>query len=403
MRTVFKKRGAFVVASAVFATVGAAMAITLHAGKPPAPNSPVASAPIAVSVAAVVQRQLTAWDEFSGRLEAIDHVDLRARVSGAVQSVHYREGALVKAGDLMVSIDPAPYAAEVERAQAQVAAADARVLHLRNEQQRAERLWQEQAIAQRELDERTDAVREAEANLRAAHAVLTSARLNLGYTQVRAPISGRAGKVDVTIGNLVAAGPGAAVLTTLVSVTPIYASFDVDEQVVLQALKDVPGAQGDRSHIGRIPVRMGTGADAGTPHEGQLHWVDNKVDPRSGTVRVRASFDNPDGALFPGQFARLRLGRAKTRDAVLISERAVGTDQNRQFVLVVGGDQKAAYREVKLGPSVDGLRIVNEGLSPGERVVVSGLQRVKPGAVVAPQPIEMAAQPADGTSDGRRS
>jgi membrane fusion protein, multidrug efflux system len=388
--------------AAAVAAVAAAIVIALHGAKATASPPPAPTPAVPVSVAQVVQTQAAAWDEFSGRLESIDHVDLRARVSGAVQSVHFREGVLVKAGDLLVTIDPAPYAAEVEHAQAQVAGAEARLAHQRNEQGRAERLWQEHAIAQRELDERKDALREAGANLRAAQAVLTSARLNLGYTQVRAPIAGRVGKVDITVGNLVAAGPGAAVLTTLVSVHPIYASFDVDEQVVLQVLQDVPAPDQDRSRIDSIPVRMGTAADMGTPHEGKLQWIDNKVDPQSGTVRVRASFDNLQGALLPGQFARLRLGRARTRDAVLITERAVGTDQNRQFVLVVGDDQKAAYREVKLGASVDGLRIVTQGLSPGERIVVSGLQRVKAGTLVTPQLTSMLQQSVDPSGEARR-
>jgi multidrug efflux system membrane fusion protein len=372
------------------AAISAAAFIALHGGKARAAQPAAAPQPVAVSVAPVVQAPVAAWEEFSGRLEAVERVDLRARVSGAVQGIHFREGALVKAGDLLVTIDPAPYAAEVERAQAQVAAAEARVTHQRGEQQRAERLWQEHAIAQRELDERNDGLHEAEANLHAAQATLTTARLNLGYTQVRAPISGRVGKIDVTVGNLIAAGPASPALTTLVSVNPIYASFDVDEQVVLRALRDVPGAGGDRSRIDLIPVRMGTAADEGTPHEGRLQLIDNQVDLRSGTIRVRARFDNPQGALIAGQFAKLRLGHAKASQALLISERAVGTDQNKKFVLVVGSDNKAAYREVTLGASVDGMRIVTSGLDANERIVVNGLQRVKPGTLVAPQ--EAAAQ-----------
>src|SRR5262245_60394446 len=232
--------------------IGRAAFVALHAGTAAAAVPPPAPAAIPVSVASVVQAPVSTWDEFSGRLEAIDRVDIRPRVSGAVQSVHFREGALVRAGDLLMTIDPAPYDVEFERAQAQVAAAEARLAHQRGEQQRAQSLWQEQAIAQRELDERNDAVREAEANLRATRASMAYARLNLSYTQVRAPISGRVGKIDVSIGNLVAAGPTSPVLTTLVSVSPIYASFDVDEQVILRALRDVPSANGDRGQIDRI-------------------------------------------------------------------------------------------------------------------------------------------------------
>jgi multidrug efflux system membrane fusion protein len=376
------------------AAIGAAAVFTLRSDKATAAQPSAAPQAIAVSVAVatVVQAPVVAWEEFSGRLEAVERVEIRSRVSGAVQGVHFREGALVKTGDLLVTIDPAPYAAEVERAKAQVAAAQARLTHQREEQQRAQRLWEEQAIAQRELDERNNGLREAEANLSAAQATLTYARLNLDYTQVRAPVSGRVGKIDVTVGNLIAAGPGSAVLTTLVSVNPIYASFDVDEQVVLRALQEVPASGGDRSRINLIPVRMGTATTDGTPYEGKLQLIDNQVDLRSGTIRVRARFDNAQGTLIPGQFAKLRLGRAKASQQLLITERAVGTDQSKKFVLVVGSDNKVAYREVRLGASVEGLRIVSAGLNPGERIVVNGLQRVKPGALVAPQEAAMGAQ-----------
>jgi multidrug efflux system membrane fusion protein len=346
-----------------------------------------------VSVATVVQSNVAAWSEFSGRLEAVERVEVRSRVAGAVQSVHFREGALVKQGDLLVTIDPAPYAAEVDRAQAQVLAAKARAALAKSEHERARRLWDERAIAQREYDERSNALLEADANQRAAEAALQSARLNLGYTQVRAPIAGRIGKIEVTGGNLVAAGPGAPVLTTLVSVSPIYASFDADEQIVTRALKGLPGGTSARSHIERIPVHMGTAAGTDTPFEGRLQLVDNQVDARSGTVRVRAVFDNKDGALMPGQFARLRMGQASSDAALLVNERAVGTDQSKRFVMVVGADNKASWREVTLGAPVNGLRVVTSGLKPGERVVVNGLHRVRPGALLAPQPVAMDAKP----------
>jgi multidrug efflux system membrane fusion protein len=357
-------------------------------------NAPAADAPRAtpVSVATVATTDVNTWDEFSGRLEAVERVDVRSRVAGAVQAAHFREGSLVKQGDLLITIDPAPYAAEVERAEAQVASAQARVSFTRSEQERARRLWEEKAIAQRELDERVNAGREAEANLRAAQASLQSARLNLGYTQVRAPVAGRIGKIEVTVGNLVAAGPGAPVLTTLVSVSPIYASFDADEQVVVKALKDLPGGASARAKLEGIPVQMGTAGLEGTPYEGKLQLIDNQVDARSGTVRVRAAFDNKDGALIPGQFARIRMGQSRSESAVLVNERAVGTDQNKKFVMVVDADNKTVYREVTLGASVNGLRVVTKGLKAGERIVVNGLQHVRPGALVAPQPVTMDAK-----------
>lgn len=345
-----------------------------------------------VSVATVVQSDVAAWDEFSGRLEAVERVDIRSRVAGTIQSTHFREGALVRKGDLLLTIDPAPYAADVERADAQVAAAQARVAQAKGEHERSQRLWSEQAISKREFDERVNGQSEADANLRGARAALQTARLSLDYTQVRAPVSGRVGKLEVTIGNLVAAGPGAPVLTTLVSVSPIYASFDADEQAVAKALKDAGGASAGARNLDRIPVQMGTAASADTPFEGRLQLVDNQVDAKSGTVRARAVFDNPDGQLMPGQFARIRMGQATAAKALLVNERAVGTDQNKKFVMVVGADNKAQYREVTLGAAVEGLRVVKTGLQANERIVVNGLQRIRPGALVAPRTVDMSAK-----------
>lgn len=365
--------------------------ITLQGGRAQATANSAPPAP-QVSVATVSETEITAWDEFSGRLEAVERVEVRSRVAGAVQAVHFREGALVRQGDLLITIDPAPYQAEVERAEAQVAAAQARLVQAQSEHARAQRLWEESAIAQRELEERVNAAREAGANLRAAQAQLQGARLSLGYTQVRAPVAGRIGKLEVTVGNLVAAGPGAPVLTTLVSVSPIYASFDADEQVIVRALNGLSGGASARQLIERIPVQMGTGTSADTPHLGRLQLIDNQVDARSGTIRLRAAFDNKDGSLIPGQFARVRMGQARTTRAVLVTERAVGTDQEKKFVLVVGDGNKAEYREVTLGSSSNGLRVVLSGLKPGERIVVNGLQRVRPGSTVQPQQVTMEAK-----------
>jgi membrane fusion protein, multidrug efflux system len=342
-----------------------------------------------VSVATVVQSDVATWNEFSGRLEAVERVDIRSRVAGTVQGVHFREGALVKAGDLLLTIDPAPYQADVDRADAQVFAAQSRLTNAKSNYERAKQLLADHAISQKEYDDSLNAQSEADANLRAAKAQLQTAQLSLGYTQVRAPVSGRVGKLEITTGNLVAAGPGAPVLTTLVSVSPIYASFDADEQVVARALRELPAGASARAQIEKIPVQMGTVADTATPITGHLQLVDNQVDARSGTVRVRAVFDNADGTLMPGQFAHLRMGAVKPEPALMINERAVGTDQSKKFVMVVGADDKANYREVTLGANVDGLRIVTSGLKPNERVVVNGLQRVRPGSLIAPQMVAM--------------
>jgi len=378
------------VAGTTLTAVAAALATVfmLQSGPAVATPSPAAQA-TPVSVATVVQSDVAAWNDFSGRLEAVERVDIRPRVAGTVQGVHFREGALVKAGDLLLTIDPAPYQADVDRADAQVFAAQSRFANAKSNYERSKQLLQDHAISQREYDDSLNAQSEADANLRSAQAQLQTARLSLGYTQVRAPVSGRVGKLEITTGNLVAAGPGAPVLTTLVSVSPIYASFDADEQVVTRALRELPPGASARAQIEKIPVQMGTVADTATPIAGHLQLVDNQVDARSGTVRVRAVFDNADGTLMPGQFAQVRMGAVKADPALLINERAVGTDQSKKFVMVVGSDDKAQYREVTLGANVDGLRIVTSGLKPNERVVVNGLQRVRPGSLVAPQMVAM--------------
>jgi multidrug efflux system membrane fusion protein len=351
-------------------------------------NQPPQATP--VSVALVEQRDVAVWDEFSGRLEAIERVEVRSRVAGALLEVHFREGALVKKDDLLITIDPATYAAEVDRNEAQVAAAEARVELTKGDVDRGEKLSGSRIISQRELDQRVNAQREAEANVRAAKAALQTAKLNLDYTQVRAPVTGRVGRLEVTVGNLVAAGPSAPVLTMLVSVSPIYASFNADEQVVTRALKTLAD-QNAVSEVDRIPVRMST-ATSDESFEGKLQLIDNQVDARSGTVRVRAVFDNADGRLIPGQFARLRMGQPKAEPALMVNERAIGTDQNKKFVLVVSADNKAEYREITLGANVDNLRVVTRGLKSGERIVVNGLQRIRPGALIVPQVVRMDAR-----------
>jgi len=383
----FNRRLGLIAGAAALVALGAVGIGQFGSHTAQANSGPAAPQATPVSVAQVVSQEVSAWNEFSGRLEAVDRVDVRARVSGAVQAVHFREGSLVKAGDLLVTIDPAPYQAEVARVEAQVAAAQARVTYTQSELARSKALLEERAVAKRDFDERDNAAREAAANLRAAQAALQTAQLNLGYTQVRAPVAGRVGKLEVTTGNLVAAGAGAPVLTTLVSVSPIYASFDADEKIIGSALATLPA---DRRGLEKIPVEMASGADSLT---GRLQLVDNQVDAKSGTMRVRAVFDNKDGRLLPGQFAKLRMGQAKNEPALLINERAVGTDQDKRYVIVVGQGNQAEWRGVTLGANVNGLRVVTSGLKGGERVVVGGVQRVRPGALLAPKDVAMDAKP----------
>ena len=349
-------------------------------------GAPAAAPPATpVTVAVVKSRIVTTWQEFSGRLEAVDRVEIRARVGGAIQSVNFREGALVKAGDLLFTIDPAPYEATVAQAAGQVASAEAKVALANTELDRGRRLASNRTISQSDLDQRQNAVAEAEATLKTAQAVLRSAQLELDYTKVRAPVSGRAGKVAITAGNLVAAGSASSVLTTLVSTDPIYASFNASEEIVARALSELPATDGALAPIDQIPVEIGTLADEGTPIKGKLQLIGNEVDASSGTIAVRAVIDNPQGHLIPGQFVRIRMGDPQPDRRILVSEKAIGTDQDKKFVFVVDAENKVAYRPVELGSSANGERIVTSGLADGDKVIVNGLQRVRPGVVVAPQ------------------
>ncbi|TWB61067.1 multidrug efflux system membrane fusion protein [Rhizobium sp. ERR 922] len=374
------------------AVAGAAFYLELPRGAQATEAASQAAPPaIPVTVAAVEPRDVTSWQEFSGRLEAIDRVEIRPRVAGAIQSVHFREGALVKQGDLLVTIDPAPYEAAVAQAQAQVGAAKATLNLTKVEVDRGQKLFDNKTISQSDMDTRASNYAAAEANLKAAQATLQTAQLNLDYTQVRAPIAGRVGKIAVTVGNLVAAGASSSVLTTLVSVDPIYASFSANEQTVTQALSELPATGGIVPPVEQIPVQIGTASDNGTPIKGKLQLIDNEVDAASGTVSVRAVFDNPGGRLIPGQFVRVRMGQPKAENKIVIDDRAVGTDQDKKFVFVVDGENKVNYRQVQLGSVVDGQRVIENGLKAGEKIVVNGLQRIRPGAVVAPQLAEKVA------------
>jgi multidrug efflux system membrane fusion protein len=380
-------------APAAALAIGAAIAVPLalsshHAhGAGPATQAPAA---IPVSVATVTPRDAIVWDEFSGRMEAVERVEVRSRVAGAVQAIHFREGSLVKAGDPLVTIDPAPFQAAVDAAAARVAAAQSRLVLTRKEADRATQLigMSAGAISQSSVDQRISTNREAEANLRAAQADLQTAELNLSYTDIRAPVSGRVGRIEVTVGNLIAAGPTSPVLTSLVSVDPIYASFDADEQVVTSAIASLGAGGNVTALLDKIPVEMATAGGAAAI-KGHLQMIGNQVDAQSGTVRLRAAFDNKDGVLIPGQFARLRMGQPKTTSVLAVNERALGTDQDKRFVIVVDDANKTAYREVSLGAEVGGLRIVKTGLKPGERIVVNGLQRIRPGALVDPTSVPM--------------
>lgn len=337
-----------------------------------------------VSAAAVVEKTLTETQEFSGRLEAIEQVQIRPRVAGFITAINFKPGSQVKKGDVLFVIDARPFQAEANRAQAAAGSARAKAELAKLEFDRAEKLLADKAIAQRELDERSSNFRQLDADARAAQAQYEAAKLNLDYTRVTSPISGRVSKAEITLGNLVDAS---AVLTSVVSLENIYASFDGDEETYLRV--------GAAAHKGQpAVVRIGLANEEGFPHEGKLEFVDNQLDARSGSVRMRARLANDDGALVPGLFARVQLaGSTGAKPVMLINDRAVSTDQNRKFVFVVGAGNKAEYRPVTLGPQVDGLRVVRTGLKAGEKIVVNGLQRVRPGAPITPTIVAMDADP----------
>jgi RND family efflux transporter MFP subunit len=357
-------------------------ALTLGRGKEP----PAAPPPQAVTVAEVPQREITEWDEFTGRLEAVDQVEIRPRVSGYIKRVAFAEGKEVKKGEVLFEIDPRPYEADLARAEAELEGARSAASLAKSEMQRAGTLVAAQAISREEYDSRTSAEAQGGATVRAAEAAVQTARLNLEWTRVRSPIAGRVSSAEVTAGNLVEAGPAAATpLTTVVSVDSMYLYFDSDEQTYLRYASLARSSGGTNWRTARLPVFLGLANESGYPHEGRLDFVDNQVDPRTGTIRTRAVFSNRSRALTPGLFARVKLVGGQKTNAVLVRDAAIGTDQDRKFVLVVGPGDTLTYRPIVPGRlSDDGLRIVTSGLKAGDRIVVNGLMRVRPGMKVTP-------------------
>jgi len=349
-----------------------------------------------VSAAVVLEKPITETQEFSGRMEAIGQVQVRSRVAGYITEVNFTPGAKVKQGQVLYVIDPRPFQAEADRTEAAAHAARAKADLARLELARAEKLLADNAIAQQEYDERAAGLKELDATARAAQAQFENARLNLGYTRVTSPIDGRVGKDEFTLGNLI---DPSAMLTSVVSDDRIYATWDGDESTYLHV--------GAEAHAGKpVVVRVGLATEDGFPHEGRLQFVDNKLDTKTGAVRMRAVFTNTDNLLVPGLFAKVQIesgsGESARHNALLINESAIGTDQSRKFVFVVSADSKAEYREVTLGQTVEGLRIVRSGLKGGEKIVVNGLQRVKPGATLAPRMVAMDADPAAPAKDGAK-
>ncbi len=352
------------------------------------PAATIASQPAApkVSVAEVIQQPVNEWDEFTGRLEAPESVVIRPRVSGYIDTVAFHEGAMVKKGDLLFQIDPRPFQAEVNRLEAQLQQARANQVRTSSEASRGQKLFAGKVIGTEEADARDAAAVEAKAAVAAMQAQLDNARLNLSFTQVRSPIDGRVSRAELTAGNLVNADQ--SVLTSVVSTDEVYAYFDVDERVYLKYLELT--RKGVRSETS--PVYLGLSSEDGNPHLGRMDFVDNQVNPRTGTIRGRAVFDNRDGQFTPGLYARLKLVGSGTYDAALVNDAAIGTDLGKKFVLVLTPDNKVTYRSIELGPKLNSLRIVRTGLAKGDKIVVNGLQRVRSGMKVDAETVAMADQ-----------
>lgn len=360
-------------------------ALLMTACQPPAPPKAAAGPGGAppVSVAAALTQEVKDADEFPGRIEAVQAVKVRARVNGYLEKVLFTPGAEVKQGEVLFEIDQRPFRAKVAEAEAALAATVAQLDLARLEAKRQQQMLATHATSRREFDAATALVKSLEASRAANRATLSNAKLNLEYTRVTAPISGRAGKDEVTVGNLVQGeNPDSPVLTTLASVDPVYVSFEADERAFLKYIAPNRGQP--------LPVGVGLIDESGFPHQARLEFVDNNVDASSGTVRMRAVLDNAERRFTPGLFARVHLeSTSGARQVVLVADRAIGTDQSKRFVLVVGEDKIAAYREVHIGRKVGALRIVESGLAAGEAVVVNGLQRVRPGTPVTPTTVPM--------------
>jgi multidrug efflux system membrane fusion protein len=357
-----------------------------EAGMPPTPE---------VNAAPVLVKQVNQWDEFSGRVEAVQNVELRPRVSGYIDKVNYVEGQEVKKGDVLFLIDARTYQAAYEQANAELARARTQAALARSESERARRLSEQQAISTETWEQKRAAADQAAADVQAAKAALDAAALNLEFTKVRAPINGRAGRAMVTAGNLVTAGDAASVLTTLVSLDTVHVYFDADEATFLRYAQMARKGERPSERDQALPVQIGLAGEQGFPHEGKVDFLDNQVVRSTGTIGVRALLDNADRQFTPGLFARVRLLGSGQFQAMLVDDKAVLTDQDRKYVYVVDKDGKAQRKDVQLGRTADGLRIVEAGLAAGDKVIVDGVQKVfMPGMPVQAKPVAMQPLPA---------
>ncbi len=349
----------------------------------------------AVSAASVVVKSISQWDSFNGRIEAVESVQLRPRVSGYIDKVNYTDGQEVKKGEVLFTIDDRTYRAALEQAQATLARAKTQASLARSEASRTDKLVNTNVVSREEWEQRRSAATQAQADIRAAQAAVDAAQLNLDFTRVTAPIDGRASRALITSGNLVTTGDSASVLTTLVSLKTVYVYFDVDESTYLHYQNLARSGQGASTNHLALPVEIGLAGEDGYPHQGKVDFLDNQLTPSTGTIRMRALLDNTQRQFTPGLFARVRLPGSAEFKATLIDDKAVLTDQDRKYVYVVDKDGKAQRRDITPGRLASGLRIVQKGLNPGDKVIVDGLQKVfMPGMPVNAKTVAMNASPA---------
>lgn len=347
---------------------------------------------VEVGVAEVISRPVVDFDQYTGRIQAIQRVEVRPRVSGFISSVNFSEGREVKQGDILFVIDPRPYEAELKHAQAQLQHDITAANLAKIEHERAEKLLNQRAISQEQYDMRVTGNEQAQANVLASQAAVDTAQLNVSFTQIRAPISGRVSKAEITAGNLVA--NGTTLLTTIVSQDPVYVEFQADEQTFLKhARQDDSSAKKSKvqskEEAEANALWVGLANESGYPHQAKLEFVNNELDSATGAIHIRGVLSNPERKFIPGMFARVKFPQSSHHDAILIRDAAIGTDQNVRFVFVVNAENQIEYRAIKPGSLIDDLREVDEGLKPGERIVVNGLQRVRPGSPVTPQQVAM--------------
>jgi len=359
--------------------------VFLVAGCDGAPVAKSGPPPPSVTVATPLQKRITEWDEYTGRFAAVETVEVRARVSGFIDSIHFKEGQIVKQGDLLFVIDPRPYKFAVEQAKAEVERARAKLQIASLDVQRATPLARTQAVTEREFDNRRATERDAAAQVASLEAAVKQAELNLEWTEVRAPIAGRISDKRVDAGNLIAGGQsGATLLSVIVSIDPIHFLFDGSEADFLRYLRLAASGARPSSRDVQNPVVVRLADETDYKHHGRMNFVDNVINTKTGTIRGRAVFENKDGLLTPGAFGRLRLFGGEN-DALLLPDSAIASDQSRKIVFVVGDDGTVGIKLVELGPLVEGLRVIRSGLTRTDRVVIDGLQRARPGQKVKPE------------------